>query len=408
MIFFFNANGELINSIPKRVFQGSNKANTIYVCAPLSPSLATTISFSLPDGTTTQQGLMTSSTDNPITEMLDACRRKFSVWAYDIPSIVTARAGTVTAQVTFTNSEETIASEKIEIFIEKGIAPTEVEDIKTLEEIKKYLVEINSDLSTLDEYAKKEDLEDLSVEVVQTTGDSETAVMSQKATTKELDKKVDNSSILQTTGDSETAVMSQKAVTEELNKKLDTSGGTMAGPLTFTSDKSIVNNSTANTIHLLTSKGYNIVTYSPNTKVLSFGVSSHKCNLRGTSLAMNGEDIKSYLGVTSLYKHLLPLGERDWFDEGFTTNAWLEIIDDSDAEYTNDGSFIYPNGGNIISAKVYFDGTNPQDNTWYSVLLSKVGTSITSACWLMPYANTFKDLLGYALPSDFEDTVIKI
>jgi hypothetical protein len=73
------------------------------------------------------------------------------------------------------------------------------------------------------------------VDITQETGDSESAVMSQKAVTDELEKKVDNAElatvekrlenlegatveIKQEMGDSETAVMSQKAVSEHLQK----------------------------------------------------------------------------------------------------------------------------------------------------------------------------------------------
>ena len=62
------------------------------------------------------------------------------------------------------------------------------------------------------------------VEVVQTTGGSTTAVMSQDAVTKELEKLADNRSdveIVQETGGSTTAVMSQDAVTKELKKMAD-------------------------------------------------------------------------------------------------------------------------------------------------------------------------------------------
>ena len=61
------------------------------------------------------------------------------------------------------------------------------------------------------------------IEIVQTTGDSETKVMSQKAVTEELAKintgePGESVEIVQTPGDSESAVMSQKAVTEELER----------------------------------------------------------------------------------------------------------------------------------------------------------------------------------------------
>lgn len=61
-----------------------------------------------------------------------------------------------------------------------------------------------------------------SVDIVHETGDREDVVMSQKAVTEELNKKLDKTNIVQTTGNSETDVMSQKAVTDKLAEKIDT------------------------------------------------------------------------------------------------------------------------------------------------------------------------------------------
>ena len=51
-------------------------------------------------------------------------------------------------------------------------------------------------------------------DITQSTGTSETAVMSQKAVSDALSTKVGKSDIVQSTGTSTTAVMSQKAVTD--------------------------------------------------------------------------------------------------------------------------------------------------------------------------------------------------
>ena len=58
-------------------------------------------------------------------------------------------------------------------------------------------------------------------EITQSTGESETAVMSQKAVTDKLAEKFDTANIAQEMGESETAVMSQKATGEALKNKLD-------------------------------------------------------------------------------------------------------------------------------------------------------------------------------------------
>lgn len=189
------------------------------------------------------------------------------------------------------------------------------------------------------------------------------------------------------------------------------SGGTMTAPLYFTSERSIINNSPKSTIHLLTAKGYDIVTYTPNTKNIQFGVGTHKLNLRGSSINVNGQDISEYLRIPRFYKHLLPLGERDWFGENDIGNAWLEIIDDSSAEYTaqdyGDYFAIIQNRGNLISAKIRFFSTSNAD-TFYSVLLGSVGMEIRKALWLNPNTNTFANVLDNPMPSDFVDTVMEL
>ena len=69
--------------------------------------------------------------------------------------------------------------------------------------------------NAIDELAnKKFDKESI---IVQTTGEAEDKVMSQKATSTELNKKFDKNNIAQEPGDSEELVMSQKAVSNKLN-----------------------------------------------------------------------------------------------------------------------------------------------------------------------------------------------
>ena len=53
--------------------------------------------------------------------------------------------------------------------------------------------------------------------IAQESGEAEDKVMSQKATTAELNKKLDKSSIVQESGDSEDLVMSQKAISDKLS-----------------------------------------------------------------------------------------------------------------------------------------------------------------------------------------------
>lgn len=78
-----------------------------------------------------------------------------------------------------------------------------------------------------------------SPELLQSTGTSTTATMSQKAITDNLNGKVNYSDILQATGANTDRVMSQNATTTELNKKLPLSGGTLTGNLLLKRGNSI-------------------------------------------------------------------------------------------------------------------------------------------------------------------------
>lgn len=152
MIFFFSAGGVLLKSTPSRVFQGSNKANTIYVVAPLSADQAVSVNFRLPDGTITNTGIL-SLCDTILNGASGSDKEVYSVWSYDVPCIVTARTGSVLCQFSFKNNEQTIKSEGVTFVIEKGISPTieTITDIDTLEEILAYLADINSKFLTTSE-----------------------------------------------------------------------------------------------------------------------------------------------------------------------------------------------------------------------------------------------------------------
>lgn len=71
---------------------------------------------------------------------------------------------------------------------------------------------------------------------VQTTGASTSDVMSQKAVTDSLNKKIEKSAVVQTVGSSTTDIMSQNAITELLTNFLQLTGGTLTGQVIVTQD----------------------------------------------------------------------------------------------------------------------------------------------------------------------------
>ena len=135
MIFVYNANGELLNKVPEKVYQGSNKANTVYFFAPFSSVSLVDLSFALPNGESRPKRLMTRVEDFTATE-LKIGTENLTCWAYDLNQAVTTYAGEVTLQFFVTNGGETVATNPAVFTVEKGVPPIEPDaDIDTYENV---------------------------------------------------------------------------------------------------------------------------------------------------------------------------------------------------------------------------------------------------------------------------------
>ena len=135
MIFVYNANGELLNKVPEKVYQGSNKANTVYFFAPFSSVSLVDLSFALPNGELRPKRLMTRVEDFTATE-LKIGTENLTCWAYDLNQAVTTYAGEVTLQFFVTNGGETVATNPAVFTVEKGVPPIEPDaDIDTYENV---------------------------------------------------------------------------------------------------------------------------------------------------------------------------------------------------------------------------------------------------------------------------------
>ena len=128
MIFYFNSDGKLINSVPSNVYQGSNKASRIYFVCPTAKSNVISVAFTLPSGlysskrmlTRTQitgNGIGLSSGNGAVVNEEDV---GFNVWEYDIPFSVTEYAGRVTVQFFIDNGLETVATQSVAFLVEQG------------------------------------------------------------------------------------------------------------------------------------------------------------------------------------------------------------------------------------------------------------------------------------------------
>lgn len=117
MLFIANAQGTILNTVPDRVYQGSNNANQVLLAIPLPSSVTIKIAYKLPNGLLTEPALMTYNEQevegNPL-----------NVWSIDIPETITTYYGTVTMQFVATNSQGVkIASGSATFEVERGVAP---------------------------------------------------------------------------------------------------------------------------------------------------------------------------------------------------------------------------------------------------------------------------------------------
>ncbi len=126
MIFIFNSGGDLIKAVPEKVYQGSNKANRIWVLAPVPQSAFVTIVYSLPNGDVLPETNLTRIISESELPMFDKYGNNYSAWYIDIDAPVTAIAGEVSLQFNIrvlTKTPYVIATPEVILPIERGVAP---------------------------------------------------------------------------------------------------------------------------------------------------------------------------------------------------------------------------------------------------------------------------------------------
>ena len=120
MLFIFDTSGNPLKVVPEKVYQGSNKSNTVYFAMPLSAltPYEVNVQYRLPTGEVlptarmVAQGKVDGVTygDNPV-----------YVWTIDLTSTVTSFAGQVTMQFFVQFGEEIIATAAAEFIVSKGV-----------------------------------------------------------------------------------------------------------------------------------------------------------------------------------------------------------------------------------------------------------------------------------------------
>ena len=79
MIFYYNADGSLLSAVFDEVYQGSNKANSIYFACPTARSNTVNVAFTLPDGTSTARHVMTIQGTEGLNGVYNASGQSFNV-----------------------------------------------------------------------------------------------------------------------------------------------------------------------------------------------------------------------------------------------------------------------------------------------------------------------------------------
>lgn len=159
MIIFLDAQASLVNKQPSFLHQGSNKANEIYVVAPIPQFNQVLAYFTLPNNNVLKPRYAKGEAE--AAALLNLGNTDYGVWYLKLDTPVTAYYGQASVQFYFISQSETLTSESISFEIMKGTAPIQPEDITdnaTLEQILELVADIyaentniNNAINSLDE-----------------------------------------------------------------------------------------------------------------------------------------------------------------------------------------------------------------------------------------------------------------
>lgn len=152
MIFFYNAQGNAINVVPEPVYQGSNKANTIYVVAPFPSNVQVLAHFLLPNGEILQPVYAPNKNGLTLLDTLNINDSSVGVWGVQLTKVMTAYAGIVSVQFEFISYDQEITTKTVMFPVSKGVPPSVPLDTTaetTLQEILSYISVILETLDTV-------------------------------------------------------------------------------------------------------------------------------------------------------------------------------------------------------------------------------------------------------------------
>lgn len=111
MIIFADEKLNVEKLLNESMHQGSNKANTIQIVAPIISNATLKIAFELPDATNTRQYIMQGVGNY----------EEFYMWSVDIPFAVTKIPGRVKCQIIATVGQQVIASQSVDFVVTEGV-----------------------------------------------------------------------------------------------------------------------------------------------------------------------------------------------------------------------------------------------------------------------------------------------
>lgn len=152
MIFFYNAQGNVINVVPEPVYQGSNKASTIYVVAPFPSNVQVLAHFLLPNGEILQPAYAPNKNGLTLLDTLNINDSSVGIWGVQLTKVMTAYAGTVSVQFEFISYDQEITTKTVTFPVSKGVPPSVPLDTTaetTLQEILSYVSVILETLDTV-------------------------------------------------------------------------------------------------------------------------------------------------------------------------------------------------------------------------------------------------------------------
>ena len=154
MILVIDAKGNILNTIPDRIYQGSNLANELVLVGVIPSSAQIEIRFSLPNGLSYMPQLTTRGVAS-----FDGKEQYY--WAYSVPVELTEYVGNVVFQFFIYNGTQIIATGAGGFTVEKGtknpLPTTPAPDIyqQILEELAKVQASVDDASKTAEEALNK-------------------------------------------------------------------------------------------------------------------------------------------------------------------------------------------------------------------------------------------------------------